>query len=89
MLHNCVRNQIPFRYALNDIWFASAENMYYVKLKLGKEFVMALKTYRKIALSLQDNLTKFCNTSSTTPTSDKILSNTMVAITDSTYPKTQ
>ena len=38
MLHNCVRNRIPFRYVLNDIWFASAENMYSVKRKLDKEF---------------------------------------------------
>ena len=29
MLQNCVRNRIPFRYVLNDIWFASAENMSY------------------------------------------------------------
>ena len=54
MLHNCVRNRIPFRYVLNDIWFASAENMCSVKRKLDKEFVMALKTNRKIALSLPD-----------------------------------
>ena len=52
MLQNCVRNRIPFRYVLNDIWFASAENMSYVKLNLDKEFIMALKTNRKIALCL-------------------------------------
>ena len=56
MLQNCVRNRIPFRYVLNDIWFASAENMSYVKLKLDKEFIMALKTNRKIALCQQDKL---------------------------------
>ena len=27
MLQNCVRNRIPCRYVLNDIWFAAAENM--------------------------------------------------------------
>ena len=56
MLQNCVRNRIPCRYVLNDIWFASAENMSYVKLNLDKEFIMALKTNRKIALCQQDKL---------------------------------
>jgi hypothetical protein len=54
MLQQCVRNQIPFRYVLNDIWFASAENMCFVKLDLDKDFVMALKTNRKVALSAED-----------------------------------
>jgi hypothetical protein len=44
-------NRIPFRYVLNDLWFASAENMRYVKLDLAKEFVMGLKSNRKAALS--------------------------------------
>jgi hypothetical protein len=26
MLQQCVQNQIPFKYVLNDLWFASAEN---------------------------------------------------------------
>ncbi len=34
-------NRIPFRYVLNDLWFASAENMRFVKLDLDKEFIMA------------------------------------------------
>ena len=54
MLQQCVQNQIPFRYVLNDLWFASAENMRFVKLDLEKEFVMALKANRKIALSVED-----------------------------------
>ena len=54
MLQHCVRNQIPFRYALNDIWFASAENMRFVKLDLEKDFIMALKANRKVALSVAD-----------------------------------
>ncbi|MXZ22100.1 MAG: transposase [Caldilineaceae bacterium SB0665_bin_25] len=56
MLHNCVRNRIPFRYVLNDIWFASAENMCHIKRKLGKEFIMGLKANRKVALSHPDKL---------------------------------
>ena len=45
-------NQIVFTYLLSDIWFASAENMKFVKNTLKKEFVMPLKANRKIALSL-------------------------------------
>jgi len=56
MLQQCVGNQIPFRYVLNDLWFASAENMRFVKLDLCKEFIMALKSNRKIALSAEDKL---------------------------------
>lgn len=47
-----VKNQIPFKYALNDIWFASAENMNFVKDTRKKEFVMPLKGNRKVALSV-------------------------------------
>lgn len=54
MLQHSVYNQIPFRYVLNDLWFASAENMRFVKLDLGKEFIMALKSNRKVALSAED-----------------------------------
>jgi hypothetical protein len=54
MLQQSVKNQIPFRHVLNDIWFASAENMCFVKLDLEKEFIMALKSNRKVALSVQD-----------------------------------
>jgi hypothetical protein len=52
LLHQAVRNQIPFKYALSDIWFASAENMNFVKLTLEKEFVMPLKGNRKVAGSV-------------------------------------
>lgn len=53
LLQQAVRNQIPFKYALNDIWFASAENMNFVKRTLKKEFVMPLKGNRKVALSVE------------------------------------
>ena len=52
LLHQAVKNQIPFMYALNDIWFASAENMNFVKITLAKEFIMPLKGNRKVATSL-------------------------------------
>ena len=52
LLQQAVKNQIHFKYALNDIWFASAENMNFVKVTLKKEFVMPLKGNRKVALSV-------------------------------------
>lgn len=54
MLQQIVHNQIRFKYVLADIWFASAENMRFIKLTLKKEFVMALKANRKVALSADD-----------------------------------
>ncbi len=54
MLQQSIQNQIPFKYVLNDVWFASADNMNFVKHKLHKEFVMPLKTNRKVALSADD-----------------------------------
>jgi hypothetical protein len=50
LMAQAVKNQIPFKYALNDIWFASAENMMCVKNTLHKEFVMPLKGNRKVTL---------------------------------------
>jgi hypothetical protein len=54
LLRQAVHNQIPFEYVLNDVWYASAENMRFLKHELHKEFVMPLKANRKIALSLAD-----------------------------------
>jgi hypothetical protein len=51
MLRACVQNQIPFRYVLNDIWVAAADNMKLIKNELEKDFVMPLKSNRKVALS--------------------------------------
>jgi len=53
LLQQAVTNQIRFKYVLNDIWFASAENMKFVKNTLKKDFVMPLKTNRKVALSAE------------------------------------
>jgi hypothetical protein len=54
MLQATCRNKIPFKYVLNDIWFASAENMCFLKLDLKKDFIMALKSNRKVALCEDD-----------------------------------
>ncbi len=53
MLKACVHNQIAFGYVLADSWFASAENMRFVKLDLERAFIFPLKTNRKVALSLE------------------------------------
>jgi DDE superfamily endonuclease len=54
MLKTCVDNRISFRYVVNDTWYSSAENMRYVKLDLQRNFVMALKSNRNVALSEAD-----------------------------------
>jgi hypothetical protein len=54
MLKACIQNNIKFRYVLTDVWFASAENMNYIHKDLSLDFVMPLKSNRKVALSLED-----------------------------------
>lgn len=54
LLTQAVANQLAFKWVLNDVWFASAENMGFVKHTLHKEFVMPLKANRKVAVSLAD-----------------------------------
>ncbi len=53
MLQACGRN-IWIDYVVNDSWYSSAENMRFVKQTLHCNFVMALKSNRKVALSRQD-----------------------------------
>src|SRR3954454_8608029 len=53
MLGACQKNRIAFSYVLNDVWYASSENMRYIKEDLEKEFIMPLKSNRKVALSLE------------------------------------
>ena len=54
LLSVAVHNQLLFQYVLNDVWFASADNMKYVKGDLKKEFIMPLKRNRKVAVSEAD-----------------------------------
>lgn len=54
LLRIAVHNQVQFQYVLNDVWFASADNMKFVKRDLHKDFIMPLKTNRKVALSEHD-----------------------------------
>jgi len=43
-----------FRFVLFDTWFASKENMCYIKEMLNKDFICALKTNRVVAVSAED-----------------------------------
>ena len=54
LLRQAVANNIPFRYVLADVWFASAKNMMFIKHELKHDFIMPAKTNRKVALSLDD-----------------------------------
>jgi len=54
MLDVSVANKIIFKYVLTDNWFSSKENMIYVKKDLGKDFIMAIKSNRLVALSKED-----------------------------------
>ncbi|MEM7343323.1 MAG: transposase [Chloroflexota bacterium] len=47
-------NHLKFKYVINDIWFSSKDTMKWIKTELQKEFVMALKSNRLVALSEQD-----------------------------------
>ena len=50
----CQQNQIKYRYVLADSWFASKENMIWIKQQLKKHFIMALKSNRTVALSEEE-----------------------------------
>lgn len=54
LLRQAFHNQILFRFVLNDVWYASADNMCFVKHELERDFIMPLKTNRKVALSEAD-----------------------------------
>src|SRR5574341_1557922 len=54
VMRQAVRNQIPFQYVMNDVWYASADNMKFIKNDLQKDFIMPIKSNRKVALSLTD-----------------------------------
>jgi len=53
MLKEC-DSKIHFDYVLADSWFSSVENMICCKTALKNDFIIALKSNRKVALSLKD-----------------------------------
>ncbi|RKZ50831.1 MAG: IS701 family transposase [Candidatus Parabeggiatoa sp. nov. 3] len=54
ILTTCQNNQLNYKYVLTDIGYASNENMQHIKLKIKKDFVMAMKSNRLVALTLED-----------------------------------
>ena len=54
LIKQAVRNRIPFRFVLFDVWFASAETMGFIKQHQHRDFICPLKTNRKVALSQAD-----------------------------------
>jgi hypothetical protein len=49
-----LKNQVKFKYFLTDSWFSANENMVFFKQEAKKDFIMAIKSNRKVALSLED-----------------------------------
>jgi hypothetical protein len=56
LIVSSAKNEVKFKYVLADSWFASSENMKFVKNNLGKNFIMPMKSNRLIALSEQKKL---------------------------------
>lgn len=57
MLREC-SSKIYFDYVLADNWFSSIKNMQCCKTELKQDFMMALKSNRKVALSFEDKNNK-------------------------------
>lgn len=56
MLRVCERNALRYRYVLADSWFSSKENMEFIRDRLKKDFIIALKGNRTVALSYEAKL---------------------------------
>ena len=54
MLRVCKRNRLKYRYVLADSWFSAKENLTFIVHKLNKQFVVALKSNRTVALSYEE-----------------------------------
>ena len=54
LLSQAVQNHLRFHYVLMDIWFASAQNLRFIRHELDKHCIVPLKSHRKVALSLED-----------------------------------
>lgn len=54
LLRQAKQNRLRFRFVLNDVWYASADNMMFVKHELDTDFIMPLKANRKLAVSRAD-----------------------------------
>src|SRR5437867_4134040 len=47
LLRQARQNRVLFRFVLNDVWYASAQNMCFVKHEVQRDFMMPLKANRK------------------------------------------
>ena len=56
MLRVCRNNGLEYRCVLADSWFSSRQNMEFIHDELGKQFVIALKSNRTVALSYEEKL---------------------------------
>jgi hypothetical protein len=50
MLKQAVLHKVLFKFVLMDTWFASSDNMNFIKLDLKRDFIAALKSNRKVKL---------------------------------------
>jgi len=56
MLKTCRQNQLKYSYVLADSWFSAQENLAFVRHDLDKHFIVALKSNRTVALTLEDKI---------------------------------
>ena len=56
MLRVCAENALKYRWVLMDSWFSSKENMELIKKELKKQFIVALRSNRTVALSREAKL---------------------------------
>jgi hypothetical protein len=56
MLLVCQHNKLKYRYVLADSWFSAKDNLTFIRRKLDKHFVVALKSNRTVALSYEEKL---------------------------------
>ena len=54
MIEQVVKNQVKFSFILFDVWFASKDNLVFIKQEIEREFICPLKANRKVALSRKD-----------------------------------
>ena len=53
LIQQSVNNKVMFEHVLADNWFGSKENMEFID-KLGKKFIIGIKSNRTVALSGKD-----------------------------------
>jgi hypothetical protein len=57
-LGNDIEKAFWFGFVILDVWYSSNENMNCCKKELNNDFIMALKSNRKVALSLENKQNK-------------------------------